>query len=102
MGRSLDLFFQETTQPAYLQPCFETSLAQAVKAMVLEGHGVGWLPETMVRHELETDQLVRAGGRDWEIDFEVRIFRPVTRLPKPAESLWRHISKDMPNVMQFF
>lgn len=102
MGRALDLFLQETNEPAYLQPCFETSLAEAVKAMVLEGHGVGWLPETMVRHELEAGRLVRAGDHDWDIDFEVRIFRPITRLPKPAERLWGHISKDMPNATQFF
>lgn len=104
MGRALDLFLQEThqRQPAYLQPCFETSLAECVKAMVLEGHGVGWLPETMVRHELEANRLVRAGGRDWDIDFEVRIFRPITRLPKPAERFWGHISKNLPNVTQFF
>ncbi len=101
MGRSLDLFFEQS-QPAYLQPCFETSLAECVKAMVLEGHGVGWLPETMVRHELETGKLVRAGKSEWDIDFEVRAFRPLTRLPKPAEKLWNLIIKDSPSVTDFF
>jgi DNA-binding transcriptional LysR family regulator len=101
MGRSLDLFFQES-QPAYLQPCFETSLAECVKAMAIEGHGVGWLPETMVRHELETGKLVRAGKPEWDIDFEVRAFRPLTRLPKPAEKLWNLIIKDNPSVTDFF
>jgi DNA-binding transcriptional LysR family regulator len=90
-------------EPAYLQPCFETSLAEGVKAMVLEGHGVGWLPETMVRHELETKKrLVRAGGSQWDIEFEVRIFRPISRLPKPAERLWSLLAKRNPSVTQFF
>ncbi len=102
MGRSLDLFLQENHEPAYLQPCFETSLAECVKGMVLEGHGVGWLPETMVRHELETQRLVRAGKPEWDIHFEVQIFRPITRLPKAAERLWSLIQKDMPNVTRFF
>jgi DNA-binding transcriptional LysR family regulator len=102
MGRSLDLFLQEKIEPAYLQPCFETSLAEGVKAMVLEGHGVGWLPETMVRHELETKRLVRAGGSQWDIEFEVRIFRPISRLPKPAERLWSLLSKRNPSFTQFF
>jgi LysR family transcriptional regulator, hypochlorite-specific transcription factor HypT len=102
MGRSLDLFFQESDQPAYLQPCFETSLAEGVKAMVLEGHGVGWLPETLIRRELETGRLVRAGGQEWEIEFEVRAFRPLTRLPKAAERLWNLIIQDMPSVTNFF
>ena len=102
MGRSLDLFLQAKIEPAYLQPCFETSLAEGVKAMVLEGHGVGWLPETMVRHELETKRLVRAGGSQWDIEFEVRIFRPISRLPKPAERLWSLLAKRNPSVTQFF
>jgi LysR family transcriptional regulator, hypochlorite-specific transcription factor HypT len=102
MGRSLDLFLQESRQPAYLAPCFETSLAECVKAMVLEGHGVGWLPETMVRHELETGRLVRAGKSEWNVDFEVRLFRPITRLPKPAERLWNLMVKATPNVTSFF
>jgi hypothetical protein len=65
--------------------------------MVLEGHGVGWLPETLVRwpyaptecssatwvkknseHELQSGRLVRAGDPEWDIDFQVRIFRPIT------------------------
>jgi len=70
--------------------------------MVLEGHGVGWLPETLVRHELETGRLVRAGKPEWEIDFEVRAFRPITRLPKPAERLWNLIIKDIPSVTDLF
>jgi DNA-binding transcriptional LysR family regulator len=102
MGRSLDLFLQESRQPAYLQPCFETSLAECVKAMVLEGHGVGWLPETLVKHELETGRLVRAGKSEWEVDFEVRAFRPLTRLPKAAERLWSLLIKDSPSVIDFF
>lgn len=102
MGRSLDLFLQQKIEPAYLQPCFESSLAEGVKAMVLEGHGVGWLPETMVRHELETKRLVRAGDPEWDIEFEVRIFRPISRLPKPAERLWSLLSKHHPSVTQFF
>jgi DNA-binding transcriptional LysR family regulator len=102
MGRSLDLFLQECRQPAYLQPCFETSLAECVKAMVLEGHGVGWLPQTLVRHELEAGRLMRAGDPEWDIDFEVRIFRPITRLPKSAERLWSLITRGIPSVTEFF
>jgi DNA-binding transcriptional LysR family regulator len=102
MGRALDLFLHESETPAYLQPCFETSLAECVKAMVMEGHGVGWLPETMVRHEMDSGRLVRAGKPEWDIDFEVRMFRPITRLPKPAEKLWSLIAKEMPQATDFF
>jgi len=45
---------------------------------------------------------VRAGGSQWDIEFEVRIFRPISRLPKPAERFWSLIAKRNPSVTQFF
>jgi LysR family transcriptional regulator, hypochlorite-specific transcription factor HypT len=90
IGRSLELFLQDK-QP-FLEPCFETSLAEGVKAMILEGHGIGWLPEAVIRHELQEGKLVRAADESWDINIEIRIFRPATRLPKHAENLWRVIA----------
>jgi len=37
-----------------------------------------------------------------DIDFQVRIFRPITRPPKPAERLWSLLMRGMPSVREFF
>jgi DNA-binding transcriptional LysR family regulator len=97
MGRCLDLFLNDTKEPPYLQPCFESSLAEGVKAMILAGHGVGWVPESLVRAELASGALVRAADSEWDIPFEVRLFRPITRLPKIAEKLWTLLLKQSPD-----
>lgn len=90
IGRSLELFLQDKT--AYVEPRFRTSLADAIKGMILEGEGMGWLPETVIRQELESGRLVRAGDESWDVDVEIRMFRAATRLPFSAERLWKSVS----------
>jgi hypothetical protein len=41
---------------------------------------------------LQSGVLVRSGDQSWDVDIEIRTFRPVTRLPPKAEHLWRLIS----------
>jgi DNA-binding transcriptional LysR family regulator len=91
IGRSLELFLQDKV--AYIEPRFRTSLADAIKGMIMEGEGMGWLPEASVKNELESGQLVRAGDVAWDVDVEIRAFRTTTKLPDNAEKLWAAMSK---------
>lgn len=101
MGRAVTLFLQTSGRPVYLQSRFETSLAESLKAMILEGRGVGWLPESIVRKELGSGELARAGDHKWDIDVQVCIFRPSTRLPARSEKLWDLIRRDRPTAVDF-
>jgi len=101
IGRSVDLFLRAQERPLYLQPCFETSLAQGMKAMVVEGHGVGWLPQATIRQELESGALVRAGDDSWDVRVEIRIFRAATRLSRAAEMLWALLALSKPPITEF-
>jgi len=94
MGRTLDLFLETLESPPDLETRFETSVAEGMKGMIVEGHGLGWLPKSLINGELEAGQLVRVGPASWDLDFEVRIFRPTTRLPKSAELLWQLVSNE--------
>jgi DNA-binding transcriptional LysR family regulator len=94
MGRTLDLFFQSLEAPPELETRFETSVAEGMKGMIIEGHGLGWLPKSLIGSELASGQLARVGPPEWDLDFEVRLFRPTTRLPKSAERLWQLVSKE--------
>jgi LysR family transcriptional regulator, hypochlorite-specific transcription factor HypT len=100
IGRSLDAFLR--TKEPFLEPCFETSLAEGVKAMVLEGHGIGWLPEAVVKRELASGELVRAGDESWDVDIEIRIYRATSRLPRHAEKLWSNLAHEQIRVTDFF
>jgi DNA-binding transcriptional LysR family regulator len=56
--------------------------------MALEGRGVAWLPLSLAAEELRTGALVRAGDAAWDLEVEIRLFRPRAPLAPAAERFW--------------
>lgn len=46
-----------------------------IRELVIQGYGVGWLPERTVRDALADGSLVPAGGERWRVPLEIRLFR---------------------------
>src|SRR5438132_14218826 len=79
--------------PLHPDPIYETTMAEGLKAMALEGHGLAFLPGSSVKKELKARRLVRAAEPGpCELAMEVRIYRErpgMSRHLKPgAQALW--------------
>jgi DNA-binding transcriptional LysR family regulator len=83
LGNVVEMILLNAPEPYRLQRCFETHMSEALKAMVVAGHGVGWLPESCVTEELRDGKLVSAGPTAWTTSLEVRLHRSA-RNPKPV------------------
>jgi LysR family transcriptional regulator, hypochlorite-specific transcription factor HypT len=70
------------------EPVFTAHLASVLKTMALDGRGVAWLPASLIADELESGRLVEAGGDEWKVDVEIRLFRSRAVLPRAAEAFW--------------
>jgi DNA-binding transcriptional LysR family regulator len=93
MARLVELIVKRAGEPLHLEPVYETDMAEGLKAMALEGHGLAFLPHSSVRRELRSRRLVAAApAGPLELTMEVRIYRerPETaRHAKPAvQALW--------------
>ncbi|MBQ0935348.1 LysR substrate-binding domain-containing protein [Ideonella paludis] len=92
MARLVEQIIKHAATPPHLDPIYETDMAEGLKAMALEGHGLAFLPASSVRKELRAKRLVAAGSSDYEITMEVRIYRErpeSARHGKPAvQELW--------------
>ncbi len=93
MARLVELILKQAGQPLHLEPIYETDMAEGLKAMALEGHGLAFLPHSSVRQELKSRRLVPAApGGSLALTMEVRIYRerPETaRHRKPGvQALW--------------
>jgi DNA-binding transcriptional LysR family regulator len=93
MARLVEVILKQAGEPLHLEPIYETDMAEGLKAMALEGHGLAFLPHSSVRKELKSRRLVPAVvGAKLELTMEVRIYRerPETaRHVKPAvQALW--------------
>jgi DNA-binding transcriptional LysR family regulator len=92
MARLVEQIIKHAPTPPHLDPIYETDMAEGLKAMALEGHGLAFLPASSVRKELKARRLVAAGPSDYELTMEVRMYRErpeVARHTKPgAQELW--------------
>ncbi len=75
-------------QPTFLQPSF-IGPAVLLAEMAQSGAGVAWVIYSLVESDLAAGRLVRAGGPEWAITVEVRLFRPRARLTGAAEAFWK-------------
>jgi DNA-binding transcriptional LysR family regulator len=93
LGRLVEVITKLAPEPLQLEPIYETDMAEGLKAMALEGHGLAFLPATSVRKELKSKRLVRAAPAGLhELAMEIRIYRErpeLARHRKPgAVALW--------------
>ncbi|CAN7193905.1 LysR family transcriptional regulator [Acidovorax sp. LjRoot74] len=67
---------------------FTAHHAVLLKTMAQEGRGVAWLPESLIAHELRAGTLVVAGGADWNVPVQIRLYRQRAEMSPVAEALW--------------
>jgi DNA-binding transcriptional LysR family regulator len=79
-------------------PVFTSDLAATLLAMARAGDGVAWLPRSLAARDLADGRLVEAAPTlpALQIPIEIRLFRPVARLPKAAEALWTFFAAAAP------
>jgi len=96
LGRLVDVIVKQAPTPLQLDPIYETDMAEGLKAMALEGHGLAFLPASSVKKELRSRRLVRASeaGRH-ELTMEVRIYRQRPDMARHAKAgalaLWEFL-----------
>ena len=96
MARLVEVILKQAGEPLQLDPIYETDMAEGLKAMALEGHGLAFLPHSSVRKELRARRLVAAAADGpLQLTMDVRIYRerPATaRHVKPAvQALWQFL-----------
>jgi len=97
LGRLVEVIAKLSPEPLHLEPLYETDMAEGLKAMAIEGHGLAFLPASSVKKELKSKRLVRAappGVHELEIDIRIYRERPeMARHNKPgALALWEFLA----------
>jgi LysR family transcriptional regulator, hypochlorite-specific transcription factor HypT len=101
MARLVEHILKAAPQAAQLDLVYETDMAESLKAMALEGHGLAFLPASSVKKDVRAKRLASAGDAGaWSLTMDVRIVRerPASaRAMKPgATALWQHLANTKP------
>jgi LysR family transcriptional regulator, hypochlorite-specific transcription factor HypT len=99
LGRVTELLLKQAGTAIHLDRVYETDMAEGLKVMALEGHGIAFLPHSAVRKELKTGKLVSAAPPELQglaIAMDVRAYRERPsgkQAPKGnVQSLWAFLA----------
>jgi DNA-binding transcriptional LysR family regulator len=94
LGRVVDMLLKQSSTAIHLDRIYETDMAEGLKAMALERHGIAFLPLSAVKKEVRAKKLVSA-GTGLDMLMEVRIYRERPggkAAPKSqAQALWNYL-----------
>ena len=103
LGAVSDWMLRQARTPVHLDRVYETDMAEGLKAMALEGHGLAFLPSSAVAKELRAGTLVEAAGAAAvlpEVALQIRAYRAKPggkASAKPGvQSLWQHLLASAP------
>ncbi len=91
LGRMVEIILRSARRTHHLRRRYETDMAEALKTMAMEGHGIAWLPDSAVAREVKAHQLVAVGGSAWAGEMEIRLYRERERNKPVLEKLWAHL-----------
>ena len=93
----MDHLIKQSATPVHLDRIYETDMAEGLKAMALEGHGVAFLPASSVRKDVRAKKLVPAGdGLEAALDIRIYRERPNARKAKRAlEKFWADLQRHL-------
>ena len=102
MGRVVDLILKQSTTAIHLDRVYETDMAEGLKAMALEGHGIAFLPLSAVKKELRAKKLVSAVSSvelKLEMTMDIRVYRERSSRKAAAknsvEALWAYLQSQV-------
>ncbi|MFS2102056.1 LysR substrate-binding domain-containing protein [Variovorax sp. Varisp85] len=89
LGRVVDQLLKESGTAIHLDRVYETDMAEGLKVMALEGHGIAFLPQSAVRKEIKARKLVSALPPEidsLEATMEIRAYRERPGMAAPLRA----------------
>lgn len=80
-------------RPCFLDRTSETHMSEALKAMIIEGHGIGWLPESCASREFSAGRLTIAGEACWTTEVEIRLYRAAESDNPMVDKIWDYFTR---------
>ncbi len=77
--------------PIHLKTIIETGTAETIKAFVLAGFGLSWLPRMAITEELANGVLTELGSARHQIPFNLELFRCTTNTEPDVMMTWEKL-----------
>ena len=78
----------EHADEVHLKPVIETGAVETIRALVLEGFGMAWLPRTAISEDLRLGLLTEMGDKSHRIPFNIELYRYTANTRAEIILLW--------------
>ena len=92
LGRSVKKILRNAPRAVDLQQAFESSLADSLKVMAIQGMGIAWVPSFSIQEEFKQGFLVACGNDAWRAPLKVCLYRCNRNLAPGAEVFWETLT----------
>jgi DNA-binding transcriptional LysR family regulator len=93
LRRVVDRIVESSPERLHLAPLHETAMAEGLKNLVLEGHGVAFLPHSTVAGEVRKGRLAAIGDPALGAELDIRLYKDSRREPAAVQALWEFLAK---------
>lgn len=98
LAHTVEMILLGANQRCHFERSFDTHMSEALKAMIVEGHGLGWLPESCIGKELAEKRLTIAGPEQWTCTLEVRLYRSLENANPTVDRIWQLFRDNPPQA----
>lgn len=88
LRRVVDRILEQSPVKVPLVPQHETAMAEGLKNMVLEGHGIAFLPASTVSRDVRNGRLAAIGDVAWSAELDIRLYKDDRREHAAVSKLW--------------
>jgi len=97
LGTVVSSILNKQINPPSVLVVSRNSQALGLKAMILQGFGMGWLPMELCKAELDAGAIQPAGGNEFEADLEIRLYKDSENTNIHLKNLWDRIQNATTN-----
>ena len=105
LGQMVEMILKQTGTAIHFDRVYETDMAEGLKAMALEGHGIAFLPLSAVKKDLRAKKLVSAappGLPGLQITMDIRAYRERPSNPTRTAPSGGHTTKNTAQALWDF
>ncbi len=94
LGKAVMRMLKRRKVKYYLAKTHENAMAEALKSLAKEGHGLAWLPRSSIGSDLRSKRLLRCGDKSWDVPLEIRIYRSSETTHPKVNTLWARLLQE--------
>jgi DNA-binding transcriptional LysR family regulator len=105
LGQMVEMILKQSATAIHFDRVYETDMAEGLKAMALEGHGIAFLPLSAVKKDLRAKKLVSAappGLAGLQITMDIRAYRERPTLAPRNAAATHHATKNTAQALWNF